>query len=313
MRHVETLKPGDKVDHFFLVHQVTQGVTNQGKDYMTLKLQDQSGEIEAKFWTVTKDDMETLKPERVIHVKGDVINYRNNRQLKMTQYRLATEADGVKISDFIDCAPMSTEEMQTKLRDFIFDIENAPLQRITRHILNKYEQSFFIYPAASSMHHNFVGGLAYHVITMLEVAKQLSAIYPSINKSLLYSGIILHDIGKVVELSGPVATTYTLEGNLLGHISIASDEIADAARQLSIEGEEVLLLRHLILAHHGKLEFGSPKLPQVKEAEILHFIDNIDARMNMFDKALKSTEDGTMTQKIRGLENRRFYKPEKLN
>ncbi|MGV3043287.1 3'-5' exoribonuclease YhaM [Staphylococcus rostri] len=313
MRHVETLKPGDKVDHFFLVHQVTQGVTNQGKDYMTLKLQDQSGEIEAKFWTVTKDDLQILKPELVIHVKGDVINYRNNRQLKMTQYRVATEADGVQIGDFIERAPISTEEIKSKLRDYIFEIENANLQRITRHLLSKYEQEFFVYPAASSMHHNFVGGLSYHVVTMLEVAQSLCSIYPSINKSLLYSGIILHDIGKVVELSGPVATTYTLEGNLLGHISIASDEIAEAARQLNIDGEEVLLLRHLILAHHGKLEFGSPKLPQVKEAEILHFIDNIDARMNMFDKALKNADKGTMTGKIRGLENRRFYKPEKLD
>ncbi|QLK86341.1 3'-5' exoribonuclease YhaM [Staphylococcus sp. 17KM0847] len=313
MRHVETLKPGDKVNHFFLIHQATQGVTNQGKDYMTLKLQDQSGEIEAKFWTVTKEDIEVLKPELIIHVKGDVINYRNNRQLKMTQYRVATEADGLQTRDFIDSAPMTPDEIKTVLRDYIFEIENANLQRVTRHLLNKYEADFLTYPAASSMHHNFVGGLSYHVVTMLEVAKALCQVYPSINRSLLYSGIILHDIGKVVELSGPIATSYTLEGNLLGHISIASDEIAEAARQLDIEGEEVLLLRHLILAHHGKLEYGSPKVPQVKEAEILHFIDNIDARMNMFDKAFKTTEKGTMTAKIKGLENRRFYKPEKLD
>ncbi|MCE4967158.1 3'-5' exoribonuclease YhaM [Staphylococcus chromogenes] len=313
MRNVEKLQPGDAVDQFFLVHKATQGVTAQGKDYMTLHLQDKSGEIEAKVWTVTKEDMATLKPELIIHVKGDVINYRGRKQMKVNQFRVATEADGLKTQDFIDGAPMSVDEIKSQMQSFIFEIENANLQRITRHLLQKYDEAFFTFPAASSHHHNFVSGLSYHVLTMLQIAKGLCEIYPNLNKSLLYSGIILHDMGKVRELSGPIATSYTLEGNLLGHISIASEEVAEAARELGIQGEEVLLLRHLILSHHGKLEYGSPKLPHVKEAEILHFIDNIDARMNMFDKAFKKIEKGQFTERIFGLENRQFYKPEKLD
>ncbi|MDT0700307.1 3'-5' exoribonuclease YhaM [Staphylococcus chromogenes] len=313
MRNVEKLQPGDAVDQFFLVHKATQGVTAQGKDYMTLHLQDKSGEIEAKVWTVTKEDMATLKPELIIHVKGDVINYRGRKQMKVNQFRVATEADGLKTQDFIDGAPMSVDEIKSQMQSFIFEIENANLQRITRHLLQKYDEAFFTFPAASSHHHNFISGLSYHVLTMLQIAKGLCEIYPNLNKSLLYSGIILHDMGKVRELSGPIATSYTLEGNLLGHISIASEEVAEAARELGIQGEEVLLLRHLILSHHGKLEYGSPKLPHVKEAEILHFIDNIDARMNMFDKAFKKIEKGQFTERIFGLENRQFYKPEKLD
>ncbi|PTG18984.1 3'-5' exoribonuclease YhaM [Staphylococcus chromogenes] len=313
MRNVEKLQPGDTVDQFFLVHKATQGVTAQGKDYMTLHLQDKSGEIEAKVWTVTKEDMATLKPELIIHVKGDVINYRGRKQMKVNQFRFATEADGLKTQDFIDGAPMSLDEIKSQMQSFIFEIENANLQRITRHLLQKYDEAFFTFPAASSHHHNFVSGLSYHVLTMLQIAKGLCEIYPNLNKSLLYSGIILHDMGKVRELSGPIATSYTLEGNLLGHISIASEEVAEAARELGIQGEEVLLLRHLILSHHGKLEYGSPKLPHVKEAEILYFIDNIDARMNMFDKAFKKIEKGQFTERIFGLENRQFYKPEKLD
>lgn len=313
MRNVEKLQPGDAVDQFFLVHKATQGVTAQGKDYMTLHLQDKSGEIEAKVWTVTKEDMATLKPELIIHVKGDVINYRGRKQMKVNQFRVATEADGLKTQDFIDGAPMSLDEIKSQMQSFIFEIENANLQRITRHLLQKYDEAFFTFPAASSHHHNFVSGLSYHVLTMLQIAKGLCEIYPNLNKSLLYSGIILHDMGKVRELSGPIATSYTLEGNLLGHISIASEEVVEAARELGIQGEEVLLLRHLILSHHGKLEYGSPKLPHVKEAEILHFIDNIDARMNMFDKAFKKIEKGQFTERIFGLENRQFYKPEKLD
>ena len=313
MRNVEKLNPGDSVANLFLIHRATQGVTAQGKDYMTLYLQDKSGDIEAKLWTVTKDDMKILKPEVIVWVKGDVINYRGRKQMKVNQFRLATAEDGVKTQDFVDGAPLSPNEIQDELSHFILEIENAHLQRITRHLLKKYQDKFFTYPAASSHHHNFAGGLSYHVLTMLKIAKSLCDIYPLLNKSLLYSAIILHDIGKVRELSGPVATTYTVEGNLLGHISIASDEVAEAAKELGIDSEEVMLLRHMILAHHGKMEFGSPKLPHLKEAEILFFIDNIDAKMNMFDKAFKKTEKGQFTERIFGMDNRQFYNPEKLD
>ncbi|WP_145418312.1 3'-5' exoribonuclease YhaM [Staphylococcus hominis] len=313
MRNVEKLNPGDSVENFFLIHRATQGVTAQGKDYMTLYLQDKSGDIEAKLWTVTKDDMKILKPEIIVWVKGDVINYRGRKQMKVNQFRLATAEDGVKTQDFVDGAPLSPNEIQDELSHFILEIENAHLQRITRHLLKKYQDKFFTYPAASSHHHNFAGGLSYHVLTMLKIAKSLCDIYPLLNRSLLYSAIILHDIGKVRELSGPVATTYTVEGNLLGHISIASDEVAETAKELGIDSEEVMLLRHMILGHHGKMEFGSPKLPHLKEAEILFFIDNIDAKMNMFDKAFKKTEKGQFTERIFGMDNRQFYNPEKLD
>lgn len=313
MRNVEKLNPGDSVENFFLIHRATQGVTAQGKDYMTLYLQDKSGDIEAKLWTVTKDDMKILKPEIIVWVKGDVINYRGRKQMKVNQFRLATAEDGVKTQDFVDGAPLSPNEIQDELSHFILEIENAHLQRITRHLLKKYQDKFFTYPAASSHHHNFAGGLSYHVLTMLKIAKSLCDIYPLLNRSLLYSAIILHDIGKVRELSGPVATTYTVEGNLLGHISIASDEVAETAKELGIDSEEVMLLRHMILAHHGKMEFGSPKLPHLKEAEILFFIDNIDAKMNMFEKAYKKTDKGQFTERIFGLENRQFYTPTSLD
>lgn len=313
MRNVEKLNPGDSVENFFLIHRATQGVTAQGKDYMTLFLQDKSGDIEAKLWTVSKEDMQILQPETIVWVKGDVINYRGRKQMKVNQFRLAKPEDGFKTQDFVDGAPLSPDEIQENISHYILDIENANLQRITRHLLKKHQDKFFTYPAASSHHHNFASGLSYHVLTMLEIAKSLCNIYPLLNRSLLYSSIILHDLGKVRELSGPVATTYTVEGNLLGHISIASDEVAEAAKELGIDGEEVMLLRHMILAHHGKMEFGSPKLPHLKEAEILFFIDNIDAKMNMFEKAFKKTDKGQFTERIFGMENRQFYNPEKLD
>ena len=136
-------------------------------------------------------------------------------------------------------------------------------------------------------------------------------IYTSLDQDLLISGIILHDIGKIQELSGPIAPVYTLEGNLLGHISIGAELVKRKADELGFKGEKVTLLIHMILSHHGAKEYGSPVLPMIKEAEILSLIDNIDARMNMFEKALAETEEGEYTKRIFALENRNIYKPKK--
>lgn len=313
MRAIETLKPGESADAYFLIHKAIQGVTGQGKPYLTLYLKDKSGEIEAKVWTVTEEDIELLSPGAVIRAKGDVIDYRGRTQMKVNQFRAVGPEDGVKLENFIEAAPLSVEEMSDQLAAYILDITNANLQRVTRLLLKKYNTQFVTYPAASSNHHNFASGLLYHVLTMLKQAEALCTIYPSLNKSLLYAGIIVHDMGKVKELSGAVATSYTVEGNLLGHISIMSDEIAEMAKEHGIEGEEIMLLRHMVLSHHGKYEYGSPKLPMIKEAEILHFIDNIDARMQMFDKHLRKVEKGQFTERIFALENRTFYKPASLD
>lgn len=313
MRTIETLKPGAAVDHYFLIHKAIQGVTGQGKPYLTLYLKDKSGDLEAKVWTVTEEDIKILAPETLVRIKGDVIDYRGRIQMKVNQFRVVTPEDGVKLEHFLESAPISEDDMMNELMDYLLEIENAKLQRVTRLLLKKYQNEFMTFPAASSNHHNFVSGLLYHVLTMLKQAKALCEIYPSLNKSLLFSGIILHDLGKVKELSGPVATSYTVEGNLLGHISIMSDEVASVAREHNIDGEEIMLLRHLILSHHGKYEYGSPKLPMVKEAEILNFIDNIDARMQMFDKHMKKVEKGQFSERIFALENRQFYKPVNLD
>ncbi|MBC9875494.1 3'-5' exoribonuclease YhaM [Macrococcoides bohemicum] len=313
MRTIETLKPGASVDNYFLIHKAIQGVTGQGKPYLTLYLKDKSGDLEAKVWTVTEDDIKALTPETLVRIKGDVIDYRGRIQMKVNQFKVATPEDGVKLEHFLESAPLSEDDMMNELMDYLLEIENAKLQRVTRLLLKKHQNEFMTFPAASSNHHNFVSGLLYHVLTMLKQAKALCDIYPSLNKSLLYSGIILHDLGKVKELSGPVATSYTVEGNLLGHISIMSDEVASIAREHNIDGEEIMLLRHLILSHHGKYEYGSPKLPMVKEAEILNFIDNIDARMQMFDKHMKKVEKGNFSERIFALENRQFYKPINLD
>ncbi|MDF2856211.1 MAG: 3-5 exonuclease [Neobacillus sp.] len=300
---------GGQVDLYLLIKNATKGTASNGKPFLTLILQDKSGEIEAKLWDANEEDEKNYAPQSIVKVLGDLQNYRGKSQLKIRQIKRTGPGDNVKIDDFLETAPLSQDEMMSKLTQYIFDMKNPNIQRITRHLLKKHQQAFLEYPAATKNHHEFVSGLGYHVVSMLDLAKSIAALYPSLDKDLLYAGVILHDMGKVIELSGPISTVYTVEGNLLGHITIMVNEIGKAADELGITSEEVLILKHLVLSHHGKAEWGSPKPPLIKEAEILHYIDNLDAKMNMLDRALERVKPGEFTERVFALDNRSFYKP----
>ncbi len=300
---------GDQFDSHLLIKSSARAMAGNGKPFLTLIFQDKSGEIEAKLWDATDADEQIYQPETIVKINGDIQNYRGRMQLRIRQIKLVAQEESVRLSDFIETAPLESEEMQAKINQYIFDMKNPNIQRITRHLVKKHQKAFFEYPAATKNHHEFVSGLAYHVVSMLDLAKAIAGLYPSLDTDLLYGGIILHDLGKVQELSGPISTTYTVEGNLLGHITIMVNEIGKAADELGIKGEEVMILQHLVLSHHGKAEWGSPKAPLIKEAEILHYIDNLDAKMNMLDRALERVKPGEFSERIFPLENRSFYKP----
>jgi 3'-5' exoribonuclease len=300
---------GGQVELYLLIKSATKGIASNGKPFLTLILQDKSGDIEAKLWDANEEAERNFSAQTIVKIHGEIQNYRGKSQLKIRQIRKTGPSDGVKLDDFLETAPISKDEMNSKLTQYIFDMKNPNIQRITRHLLKKHHQAFLEYPAATKNHHEFVSGLSYHVVSMLDLAKSIAALYPSLDSDLLYAGVILHDMGKVVELSGPISTVYTVEGNLLGHITIMVNEIGKAAEELGISGEEVLILQHLVLSHHGKAEWGSPKPPMIKEAEILHYIDNLDAKMNMLDRALERVKPGEFTDRIFALENRSFYKP----
>ncbi|GIN58689.1 3'-5' exoribonuclease YhaM [Lederbergia ruris] len=300
---------GEQVDLFLLIKSATKGMASNGKPFLTLILQDKSGDIEAKLWDISNDQVRIFQAETIVRVAGEVHNYRGRLQLKIRQIRPTSAHDGVNVADFLETAPIDKEEISSKITQYIFEMKNPNIQRITRHLMKKYLDRFLEYPAATKNHHEFVSGLGFHVVSMLDLAKAIAELYPFLDRDLLYSGIILHDLGKVIELSGPVSTTYTVEGNLLGHITIIVNEIAKAAEELGIQGEEVVVLQHVVLSHHGKLEWGSPKQPMIKEAEILHIIDNIDAKMNMLDRSLKRVKPGEFSERIFPLDNRSFYKP----
>ncbi len=309
MKGITQLQAGERVDQYLLIKQAIKGVTTVGKPFMTLILQDKSGDIEAKLWDTNESHEKTYQPEVIVKVGGEIHDYRGKNQLRIKQIRVAGPDEGIQINDLVPSSSTPKEELFEELTQYFFEIKNPNISRITRFLMKKYQEQLLVYPAASKNHHDYASGLLDHVVSMLRLGKAICELYPTLNKDLIYAGVIMHDIGKVKELTGPVATAYTVEGNLLGHITIMVDEIGQAAKELGIEGEEVMILQHIVLSHHGKEEWGSPKKPMIVEAEILHYIDNIDAKMNMLNRALAKTKPGEFTERLFPLDNRSFYKP----
>jgi len=260
-------------------------MAKNGNPFIAFTFQDQSGQMDGKYWSATSDDIAKYVPGKVVVVNGKREMYNNSPQVKIVSLRLtdASKGEPTSASHFVEHAPMTKEEMEEEVNQIMFDITNPYLRRIVHNILKKYQEDFFEFPAAKRHHHAFVGGLSFHTVSMLRLAKAIATQYTQINRSLLYSGVILHDIGKTMELTGAIGTEYTLKGNLLGHIVIMDEEITKACEELDIDDnqEDVLLLKHLILAHHGKLEYGSPVRPQLLEAEVLHHIDLLDATITI--------------------------------
>ncbi len=310
LKGIAFYKEGEHVRDYLLIKTVTRGTASNGKPFLTIVLQDKSGDIESKLWGSTSEDESNYIPGAVVLAEGDITTYRGRNQFKIRTIRLADEHDAVKKSELVMAAPLSAEALDEKVTQYLFEIKNPVIQRLTRALLKKHHRAFFEYPAATSIHHNFLSGLAYHVCCMLDMAKAIVGLYPEVNRDLLYAGIILHDMGKLKELSGVTSTSYTLPGNLLGHISIMIDEIGRAAGEMGIgDREEVLLLQHMVLSHHENPEWGSPKPPLFKEAEILHILDDLDAKMNIMTRAIRKTRPGEFSERVFALNNRSLYRP----
>lgn len=315
MHKINEMKCGESnVEFIALISHVTTGKTNGANksNYLNIMFQDETGTIDAKLWNASDEQIKTLTMGAVVKGVGDIIKYSDDRQMKVVKVIDVSYDESLQVQ-FVPKAPLESQDMMNQIHDYIQKMENRKIHDLVKYVFDKQSQEFQYYPAASRNHHDLVSGLAYHTLSMLKLADSILMNYPQLNADLVYAGVILHDIGKTVELSGPIVPNYTVEGKLLGHISIAQSMVHEAARELNIEGEEVILLQHMILSHHGKNEFGSPVLPQIREAEIVYFIDNIDARMNMFDKALSQVEPGEYSKRIFALENRMIYKPKMYN
>lgn len=303
---ISELKDGERISLVVLLHDVARGITNKGVPYLSLTMQDKSGTIEGKYWNIPPEELNDYRPGMMIEVKGDVLSYKDQLQMKVFQAQKFHEEYDIR--DFVKSAPIAKEDMAASIEAYLSNIQKEDLRSLCLSIYEEVKKDFYEYPAATKNHHDIVGGLAMHVLGMMNLALSIGALYPLLDRDLLMAGVFLHDIGKLIELSGPIASEYTMEGKLLGHISIMHAKVSERAKEMNMDKETEILIRHMILSHHGWKEYGSPVQPMIPEAEVLYHIDNLDAKMHMLEKAMEKTEPGQFSTRIYAMDSRSFYK-----
>ena len=304
---IKELLEGDRLSIQAIVGSSSKGVNASGSPYLNVELRDSSGSINAKKWEVTANDDAIFVSGNIVEVHVEVIKYRESLQAKILSVK-KIEEDEIDVTRFIMAPPVPKEELIKRFDAMVASIKNNDCSLILNYFINKYKNKLYTAPAASSVHHEFSSGLIMHSLYMAEICDFLATKY-EVNRDLLVTGAIIHDFGKMVELEGPAVYHYSLEGKLLGHISIMCAEVRKAAEELKITSETPLLLEHMILSHHGHLEFGSPVLPLTKEALLLSIVDLLDSKMMVVTKALETVNPGEFTQKIFHIDNCAFYKP----
>ncbi len=299
-----------RYEGFLMVRSAEKRKDVKGNDYVDMNLSDRTGEINCKIWNW---DPGAAAPETgsALKVRGTVQEYNGRLQLRVEKWRNTTAEDPVDMSLLVPCAPRKPEEMMAEIRETLDSFRNEKLRRLTEGMLETAGSDLNWFPAAQRMHHAERSGLLHHTSDMLRLAKGVLEVYPWLNRDLLLAGVIIHDLGKNEELKSDKAgnvTDYTRSGQLLGHLVRGITTLNRVADRLEIHGETVELLEHMLLSHHGESEYGSPKAPMFPEAEMLHWLDMMDARMNTMKSAEDKTPEGAFSEKIFSLD-RRVYHP----
>ncbi len=309
MRKFTDMKIGEDVEFYALVESSQKRYTPNKSAYYGITLSDGDSSIDARVWDVNLIEKNEVIPGTVFMFKAHINEYAGKAQFVINAVTKPNEEE-VSVKDFYRKAPLTEEDLRQGIKSYIRKIENEILKNLVVGLISKVPDDYFVFPAAMSMHHNYFNGLAYHTYTMLQMAEKLLSLYPGMNKDLLYAGTLLHDIGKTKELTGPKVPLYTEDGNLLGHIVIGLQMIAvEAASQHVEDSEEVKTLSHLIAAHHGELEYGSPKEPIILEAFALHYIDLMDSKLAPISAEVLKTQKGTSTAPIASLNRKSIYVP----
>jgi 3'-5' exoribonuclease len=295
---------GKLFDGFFLVLAKQQRTTKQNKAYLNLTLGDKTGQIEARVWELN-DPRIAKEFDRgdIVKVRGSVSRYEERTQLKVDQLRKAQAGEADKL-DMLPATTRDVGELWAQLEAAVESLANPDLKRLLEALLGDaaLAQAYREAPAARQLHHAWLGGLLEHVVSLLGLADRVAAHYPLIDRDLLVTGVILHDVGKIRELEWETGFDYTVEGVLLGHIQIGVDLVEKTIAALPDFPPRLrTLVLHMILSHHGKLEFGSPKLPMIPEAVVLNFVDDLDAKMQaMASEFEKSAREGRAPDELTG-------------
>ena len=285
-KSINAMTPGDEVEGYYILKSANPKVAANGKPFLTGALSDRTGTMELKVWDYA-GPLTAADEGTVVKVRGTVGEYRGTPQFTAGRIRPAAQEDPVDVSALVPTAPIDCGAAMEDLRRAAASITDPDYRAMAEAMLEAHGETLASIPAAKSVHHGFVGGLLEHTLGVTKNCDYFAKMYPVLNRDLLLTAAIFHDIGKLKELSTFPENDYTDAGQLLGHIMIGAEWVGDAIK--SIDGFPVVLaneLKHCILAHHGELEFGSPKKPALVEALALSFADNIDAKMETFRELL---------------------------
>ena len=312
--YIADLKTGQDFMSYFIVKTVAVKVGSNKKAYLDLLLADKTGEISAKKWDIADEEMpglQKIKEGSVIKVKALVTEWNGMKQLRVSRIRQTSAEDGIVMMDYIKAAPEDAAEMYDYIYSRAAAFEDKDLRNICVKQLTDNKEKLMYYPAAQKNHHAEMAGLLYHVKRMLMMAERACEVYTNLNRELVMTGVILHDMEKINEIDSNelgISTGYSFEGKMLGHLVQGVRTIDRLAAELDIPREKAVMLEHMILSHHYEPEFGSPKKPLFPEAEMLHYLDMIDAKMFDMQDALEKTEPGEFSDRVWTLDNRTLYR-----
>lgn len=301
---------GDRATMILKFSNIQIKKTASGAEYASLLGYDGEDNIEVKIWSLNDERKANLKNGEIYEASGNIKDYQGKMQLNISEFRRIEDDEDIDREAFYEFASIDIEELQNQISSYIEKIDNEVIKNIVVRLIKQNYKDYFMHPAAMSMHHNYYYGLAYHVYSMLKLSDACLRLYSYLNRDLVYAGIIIHDIGKLIELTGPKGIEYTKQGNLLGHISIGSNMLFKVALELGYEDtEEYLALNHIVLAHHGQNDYGSPKEPLIAEAALIYLLDFTDSRLASLEKEILSTEEGNYTNPIATFDRKAFYVP----
>ena len=299
MRYIETLREGERIQEIYLCRQRTTAMTKTGKEYENVILQDKTGSLDAKIWDPHSMGIDEFDALDYVEVNGDVTVFNGQTQLSIKRARKISETD-VDPTNYLPCTNKNIDEMMMELTKFIAGVNNPYYKQVLTKLFidnTEFAEAFKKHSAAKGVHHGFIGGLLEHTLSVAKMCDFFAKQYPILNRDLLMTSAICHDIGKVYELSDFPMNDYTDAGQLLGHIVMGSemlgkimDSIPDFPTKLKNE------LKHCILAHHGELEYGSPKKPALIEAMALNLADNADAKIETMTELLNSNSSASSDQ-----------------
>ena len=294
---------------FALVKSAEPKTTASGKSFVAYQLQDRSGVIRTNDWDTTT----AIPPGTLVKFAGKGEEYNGVLQFKLApqKFRPTEPRDNVVIDDFLPTAPEPVDAMMAEVRATVKAMSDPDYKELVTALLDDSAETLLRFPAAQSMHHAEIGGLLHHVTSMLRAAKALCGVYTDLRRDLLFAGVILHDFGKMQEMErdpSGLVSGYTAPGKLLGHIHLGALRIAEAAEYLGTPPEKSMLLQHMVLAHHGCPEWGSPMPARFPEAEVLATLDLLDARLFEMRAALEHTEPGGFSEKVPALDRRELYR-----